>query len=373
MIKKFALCTAAALAVLPLTTQAQVDPGACGCMDIVLVVDTTGSMGPAIGNVIAGLNNIVTTAQTASGADLYMALVTFQDTINVDLPLTDSGTDASAITTAIGLMSIGGGGNFPESSDEALNYVATGSSACIVTGALGNLRPGCVRIAVLVTDALPAGCDDTYTVTVDDVNAQNVANAAASAGLLISAVQVLDGFDGGDATETPIMNAYASTTGGSYVAVPADGSGTADAIVGIIADCGTAANACPRSQGFWKNHEEVWPVASLYIGGAEYSQADLLAVLRAPVKGNAVLILAKQLIAAELNIANGSDPTVVTAARAAAHALFTGLDIRTAVVKTSTAKGKAMTSAAGVLDQYNNRLLTPDCEGGESEGEEEVE
>ena len=39
----------------------------CGCMDIALVVDDTGSMGGAIDNVKAGLPQIIATAQAAAG------------------------------------------------------------------------------------------------------------------------------------------------------------------------------------------------------------------------------------------------------------------------------------------------------------------
>jgi hypothetical protein len=60
------------------------------------------------------------------------------------------------------------------------------------------------------------------------------------------------------------------------------------------------------SQGFWKNHPEHWCVTSLELGDVEYSQAQLLAILRQPVRGNGLVSLAHQLIAAKLNVACGS-------------------------------------------------------------------
>jgi hypothetical protein len=87
----------------------------------------------------------------------------------------------------------------------------------------------------MVTDNLPGGCDDIYTPGVDDVNAAAVADAAAAAGILISAVFV----GTPTATELGIMQYYAAATGGVYSEVPFDGSGTGAAIQEIIENCGT--------------------------------------------------------------------------------------------------------------------------------------
>src|SRR5712692_10584393 len=72
-------------------------------------------------------------------------------------------------------------------------------------------------------------------------------------------------------------------------------------------------NKCPQGQGFWKNHPDAWSVTSLTLGSQTYTQAQLLTILTTPVRGDASLILADQLIAAKLNIANGSDPASVSA------------------------------------------------------------
>jgi hypothetical protein len=63
---------------------------------------------------------------------------------------------------------------------------------------------------------------------------------------------------------------------------------------------------CTKSHGFWKNHEDAWPVASLTLGSASYTKAELLKLLRSPVKGDASIQLAHQLIAALLNVAAGA-------------------------------------------------------------------
>ena len=64
---------------------------------------------------------------------------------------------------------------------------------------------------------------------------------------------------------------------------------------------------CPRSQGYWKNHPESWPVDALLIGDELYTKDELLVKLKSPPKGDMELILIKQLIAAKLNKAAGAD------------------------------------------------------------------
>lgn len=120
---------------------------------------------------------------------------------------------------------------------------------------------------------------------------------------------------------------------------------------------------CVFTQGYWKTHgptgcnpsggANVWPVASLTIGGTLYSDADLCTNLNLPGVGNAVRILSHQLIAALLNIANGAAPPP-NCDIAAASALLTGLNINTASVAPSSTLGQQMTAAAHCLDLYNN-------------------
>ena len=68
---------------------------------------------------------------------------------------------------------------------------------------------------------------------------------------------------------------------------------------------------CPFGQGYWKNTAQ-WPVTQLTLGNQTYTQAELLILFNSPPQGDASLILADQLIAARLNIANGADATPVT-------------------------------------------------------------
>ena len=119
---------------------------------------------------------------------------------------------------------------------------------------------------------------------------------------------------------------------------------------------------CPLSQGYWKNHSDAWPVTSLTLGNETYTQAELLALLRTPVRGDASLILAHQLIAAKLNIANGSDPAPVSATITDADSLLSGFAGKLPYhVRPSSPTGQAMVGDAATLDSYNNGQMTPDC------------
>jgi len=67
---------------------------------------------------------------------------------------------------------------------------------------------------------------------------------------------------------------------------------------------------CARTQGFWKNHPDDWPVEDFFdirlnsFAGA--TQAELIDKLNQPVKQDIIVILIKQLIAAQLNVLKAS-------------------------------------------------------------------
>ena len=62
---------------------------------------------------------------------------------------------------------------------------------------------------------------------------------------------------------------------------------------------------CTRGQGYWKNHPADWPLDPVTLGGVDYSKVDAIAhILETPSLGDGSMILAKQLIAAKLNVAS---------------------------------------------------------------------
>lgn len=97
------------------------------------------------------------------------------------------------------------------------------------------------------------------------------------------------------------------------------GAEPADEVVVLdAAGVGTIGNDdfCPRSPGFWKTHQELWPARELVLGGVRYGEAAMAAFLDAK-GGDATLTLARQLVATRLNLLVGSDPFVLPTVAAA--------------------------------------------------------
>jgi hypothetical protein len=168
-------------------------------------------------------------------------------------------------------------------------------------------------------------------------------------------VLVTSEFGGGIALVTFNGTSYVTST---FSSEPDQHEGSA------LVDCAVPppTERCPFTQGYWKNHSDAWPVTSLTLGSETYTEAELLAILRTPVRGDASLILVHQLIAAKLNIANGSDPTPVSATIANADTLLSAFAGKLPYnVRPSSSTGQAMVSDAATLDNYNGGQFTPDC------------
>jgi hypothetical protein len=128
---------------------------------------------------------------------------------------------------------------------------------------------------------------------------------------------------------------------------------------------------CTYTQGYWKNHPSAWPVTSLTIGGVVYSEQQLLALFDAAPKGDASLILAHQLIAALLNVANGAvaSPAVQQAINDAQAWMTANKGSNPALpygVAAGSVAGNQATALTNTLDGFNSGTAgTPHCgEGG---------
>ena len=218
----------------------------CGPMDVALVIDTTGSMGGVLDNVKAELPEIISQVQAASGGDFRLALLRFEDTVFVLNDMAAGNTDA--VKAAIEGLSAGGGGGEPEASDEAVRTVVEGLTAADrpagrqVGDFNGGFRPEAQKVIILVTDARPAGFDDDFGA--EDVAAvTEIATAAAGLGIHISAIFTPTGAESLRDEIVEVMQTWASLSGGFYLEAEEDGSGTAAAMVDIIAACGGGATA----------------------------------------------------------------------------------------------------------------------------------
>jgi hypothetical protein len=114
---------------------------------------------------------------------------------------------------------------------------------------------------------------------------------------------------------------------------------------------------CTYTIGYWKNHPDAWPVASLKLGSVTYTKAELLSILKQPVKGNGLVALAHQLIGAKLNVAKGADSTAIATTISSADALIGNL--RVPPVGSDSLKPAQTSELAGKLDAYNNGVTGP--------------
>jgi hypothetical protein len=123
-----------------------------------------------------------------------------------------------------------------------------------------------------------------------------------------------------------------------------------------------ATNRCPKNDTFWRQNPGAWPVSSLTLGNQVYSKGQLLGLLFANVPSDASLGLARQLIAASLNTANGSNPTPICAELADANDLLSGFSGKLPFhVNLTSPAARPMLSLATRLGSYNNGMLTANC------------
>jgi hypothetical protein len=125
--------------------------------------------------------------------------------------------------------------------------------------------------------------------------------------------------------------------------------------ISAIVHCPEPPLGCTFTQGYWKNHASAWPVQSLTLGTVTYTKAQLISILNTPVKGNGLISLSYQLIAAKLNAAGGASvPPDVASAIAAADALIGGLVVPP--VGSGSLSPDSTSSLNTTLDTYNNGL-----------------
>ena len=218
---------------------------ACTPLDVALVIDDTGSMRSAIRNVREGLGWIIRNGQRAADGNLRMELITFKDTIEVDVPFAPDNEER--IRKGVhGLRATGGSGE-PEASDRALRTAIEGLRAAQrnpgeQTGDAVPFRPGAEKMIILVTDARPGGFDDKYT-TADARNARSVAKQAARAGVRISGIFVPTQTKNNRKARAFVAG-YARRTGGYFGQTESDGAGTANAVRTAVTLCGHRTMRC---------------------------------------------------------------------------------------------------------------------------------
>ncbi len=111
-----------------------------------------------------------------------------------------------------------------------------------------------------------------------------------------------------------------------------------------------------KSQGYWKTHPDQWPVDELVLGDRTYSKSKLLRILKRPPKGDASVILAKQLIAAKLNVLSGAkaDDDIIALINQADDLISSNCNRIPCYVWTRCSLGQEMIELARQLEEYNN-------------------
>lgn len=120
------------------------------------------------------------------------------------------------------------------------------------------------------------------------------------------------------------------------------------------------AGGCTYTQGHWKTHGPIptgnntneWPVAELTLGSVLYTDLQLQSIFDTPAKGNGLISLAHQLMAAKLNVASGADDSSIAGVIASADALIGGLAVPpVGAGSLSPAATSALTDALALYNQ----------------------
>jgi hypothetical protein len=170
-------------------------------MDVVFLVDNTGSMGTAIDGVKTSIASIASTIQTESNNNYRLGLVIFDEytsqtvsnysskTAYTSLPSSQKYVNVgvggkyqwitavemmqtnnqTSFTTQLNKLNttnfpLGNGENFPEPSDMGVDLIGTSDKVGYEYFA-GTFRSNVSKLIILITDATPGGNDDNYTAT----------------------------------------------------------------------------------------------------------------------------------------------------------------------------------------------------------------
>lgn len=242
MIRFCALLFGFLLGLQALPLQAQQPERRCGSMDVVFVLDVSGSMWGALLSIQRQAIGLLDDIERLSGGDYRLGLVVFREYVEVldDLNAIPAPQQKKLLVAeSLSRLGASGGEAIPEASADALATVLNRlpGDGNFQLGDFRGTFEADVRIVILITDQLPGGVDDVYTPGVDDLLAQSLALQARSMNVRISSVYVPTPV-WPDAEVERIMQTYANETQGLYIQTDRRGEGVGDGIADIIASCG---------------------------------------------------------------------------------------------------------------------------------------
>lgn len=183
------------------------NPTACFAgMDVVFLIDFTGSMGDKIENLKLNIVSIINTIITESEGDYRLGLVTFDEYAgpnnlnygtNVEytsLPASQRYSNYNAVAnksqwiTSFEIMSNQNNTSFITQLNKLNNEISLGAGSGtpepggigfeqILDGIAGEFRDNVAKLVILITDATPGGDDDTYN-SIDDAFLQTLVTPA---------------------------------------------------------------------------------------------------------------------------------------------------------------------------------------------------
>lgn len=117
-----------------------------------------------------------------------------------------------------------------------------------------------------------------------------------------------------------------------------------------------AANPGTGTPGYWKNHPDAWPVATITVGGVTYTKAQAISWLGKVGKDKTTTMFSS-LVPAMLNVLIGNDGSCVNAAIAAGNAWMATYGPVGNTVAASSAAWALGEPIHQTMDAYNNGLL----------------
>lgn len=108
--------------------------------------------------------------------------------------------------------------------------------------------------------------------------------------------------------------------------------------------------------GYWKNHPEAWPVATITVGGVSYTRDQAIAILEKPGKDR-TLTMFSSLVPAMLNVIVGNDDSCVASTIAAADQWMAVYGPVGSNVHAASFAWKVGEPLHRLMDNYNNGML----------------
>lgn len=232
----------------PLTEMCEQASSCEAGLDIVFILDATGSQQTSIDNIKTAISTDIIPAIVSNfGADYRLGLIAVKDRRFAGQALFDilepMGliNETSFLTQMAGIVAAGGA-NSPEPTNTALEATLNNTPTVDMTGAslggntIGTFRTNAAKAIILVTDNTPSSLDDLYT-NEDWLNADLLSMQANAQGIQIFSYLTTSIEPAPTVPPTPsvtyVMQNYATKTSGTYYFTPL-GVGISDGVVDAI-------------------------------------------------------------------------------------------------------------------------------------------